>query len=424
VTLNIAGSSAAQKAIIGSLQAELCGGASNALTFSSTNNKNFLAVSCTPASGTAGADGATYYTVYYRAEGGSVVGALPIVNNVNVNFLDLNSISASSTCASSGTTACTPTIAGSSSANGIDDSFQGALAKGPVQLGILDVEPAALVGNNYPTPYSTSVWGAANPSGLTTLSSSAAGLFGEVYGIFVNTGTNAIFSPPLSLSTQTVEQLLTKSITNWSLVTDVNGNVVTSSSQAVTIVNREAGSGSRTATDLLIAGDVCQSQGKHLVETKSTNVDYFATGDVLNAANSVAGAITYATIDNIGGSQTNLTPVSLNGVVPSNLAAASGQYPFWVEATFVTNANAGVTLSALQSSLLSYVTTTLQSINTAPHLLDVLAIPGVAGNTANKATAGTANTTTISGLGTNTIYVNPFTRSQVTCNLPAYQPKT
>src|SRR5262249_20112414 len=141
--------------------------------------------------------------------------------------------------------------------------------------------------------------------------------------------TTSFTETPLNLSLQTVQQILTHKIRNWSLVTDVNGNAVVNASVNITIVNREKGSGSRAATDLLIAGD-CSGQGV-LVDAAGAT-DFFSTSDVLGNANGINGAITYATIDQ---SATNLHQVSLNGVAPSNLAAATGAYPFWVEAEFV-----------------------------------------------------------------------------------------
>src|SRR5580698_1081228 len=147
VSLYIAGSSAAKKAVLGALETNLCGGVANALVVSSVGNTNFGAVSCTPANGVAGADGNTYYTVYYRFEGGSVTGALPLVNNDLVQTLDLSQTSFIS--CTGGT--CNATVNGSSSANGTTDSFTGAVSQKNVQLGIMDVEPAALASaNNYP----------------------------------------------------------------------------------------------------------------------------------------------------------------------------------------------------------------------------------------------------------------------------------
>lgn len=404
--LYISGSSAASKAVLGALQVNLCGGAVNALSVAGSPNTNFGAVSCAPASGVAGANGTNFYTVYYRFEGGSVTGALPIANNDAVEQLDLTK-SSFITC--TGNT-CTATVTGTSAANGTTDTFGGAVSPHAVQLGILDVEPAALVGNNYPTIYSTTAWGKNNPSGVAALASGV--LFDEVYGIYVNTGTTPGIKKPLSLSTQMVQNLLTKQITDWSQVTDTSGAQVSSTSIPVVIVNREVGSGSRAATDLLIAGDVCQVGGAKIQEASKTATDYFSTGNVLDALNAQGGGISYATIDNAP--ESNETLVSLNGITPTNANAASGQYPFWVEATFATNPN-----SIPDANLLSFITNSLQAVGTAPHLADVLANPTVGGNTPHVALgAGNTASGSLTGLGSATIYVNPFSRSKVTCNIP------
>jgi hypothetical protein len=410
VSLYIAGSSAAKNAVLGALQTNLCGGASNALTITSSPNTNFLAVSCRPgtvANPVAGGDGTKVFTVYNRFEGGSVVGALPIANNDAVNQLDLSK-TGSITC---GATTCTATVNGTSSANGTTDTFTGAVSTHAVQMGILDVEPAALTGNNYPSPYNTANWGPVNPSGVAGLTSGV--LFDQVFGIYVNTGTTAGIATPLNLSTQMVANILTKQVTDWSAVTDTGGNQVSSVSIPIVIVNREQGSGSRAATDQLIAGDVCQAGGAKIAEASKNAVDFFSTGDVLNALNTVGGGISYASIDNAVHS--NETLVNLNGVTPTNLNAAGGSYPFWVESTFTTNPNA-----VADAALLTYLTSSMQAIGTAPHLGSILANPGVGGNTAHVDVVNHGNTATgsLTGLGSAKIYVNPFSRSKVTCTVP------
>jgi PBP superfamily domain len=417
VALYIAGSSAAAKGVLASLETDLCGNAY--LLFESTSNKNFFAVSCIPAAGKAGANGTDPYTVWYRDEGGSVVGALPIASGYAPKQLDLTALTA---CI---TNPCIPTITGSSTANGVDDSFTGALVGHTVDFGILDVEPAVFglaSKHNYPNAYSTTVWGA---PALSTIGGLPSGtLFDEIYGIFVNNtsltegGSAVSTANPLKLSKQMVAKILDHTVTNWSTVTDITGNPVASSSVPVVIVNREQGSGSRAATDLLITGDSCQTQGLVLSEQNiagksPVNVDYFATGDVLGAANTITGAITYATIDQ---SASALSIVSLNGIAPSPLAAATGQYDFWVEATYVQNPN--TTFVALQTSLINFLVSDLQTVGTTPHLVDVDAIP----NSHNTASATFVANTAVAGLGGATIYINPFTRSGVTCNPPTYTP--
>ena len=72
------------------------------------------------------------------------------------------------------------------------------------------------------------------------------------------------------------------------------------------------------------------------------------------------------------------------------------------------------------ASLLTYLTSTLQAVGTAPHLSSILANPSVGGNVAHVdvASHGDVATGALAGLGTATIYVNPFSRSKVTCNIP------
>jgi hypothetical protein len=405
----IAGSSAAKNAVIGALETNVCGGAGNAFIFNSVTNTNFLAVSCVPVAA-AGATNAGVYNFFYRSEGGSVVGVLPIVNSKPINQLNL----VAGTIGGCTASPCNITVTGTSAANGTTDTFgpTGTVAKHTVDIGIADVEPAALIGQNYPTPYSTTVWGPVNQGGLVNLA--ATQLFGEVYALMVNEGSTIFTENPLNLSLQTVQQILTHKIKNWSLVTDVAGNAVTNAPLAITVVNREKGSGSRTAADLLIAGDVCTTGGGPLFDAVGA-VDSFSTGDVLTAVGAVQGGITYATIDQ--SLPTGVTKVSLNGVAPSNLNAASGAYPFWVEATFVVNPSGGA-----DTPVVNFITAALQTEATAPHLADVLAIPGVpSGASANVAHSVIANSSsTVTALGNSPIFVNPFTRNGVTCTAPVF----
>ena len=89
VGLYIAGSSAAKNAILLGLETDLCGGSYS--LFSSTGNTNFFAVSCTPAASTGvpSANGTNVFTAWYRVEGGSVVGALPLATGSSIAQLAL-----------------------------------------------------------------------------------------------------------------------------------------------------------------------------------------------------------------------------------------------------------------------------------------------------------------------------------------------
>ena len=456
-TINIMGSSAIKVALTNSILTNFCGGASNATVITSNgSNTNFLGIACTPlSSAVSSANAGLNYNVWLRYEGGSVSGFLPIANatatgspraavGYPVSEIDGPSLtSTGSTCSGS----CPITVQGESTANGVDDSFTvtagGALSYHIPDLGIGDVEPQALIGSNYPTAYSTTIWGPINPGGVFGLK--AAGIMDEVYAVYVNEASSVFTETPLNLSRQMLAAILTHQVTNWSQVYDVNLKPVTAaaSSLAIRIVNREQGSGSRAATDILLAGDGCGSGGNSSVTIfQPAQANYFSTGDVLKNANTVPGAVTYATIDNtqqctsVAGCSTsaqsqtaNLTWVTIEGVAPSNLAAAQGTYPFWVEAQYINNgANTGADQTAIET-----IVSGLQNGATTASIADVDAIPNIAsalggGLKYNGAITvhlnPASNVVTAGGGGTNldgstsTVYVNPYTRGGITCNNP------
>jgi hypothetical protein len=420
--LYIAGSSAAKNAVLNAIEINICGGASNALIFSSTGDTNFFAVSCAALASTAitGANGTNVFTIYYRDEGGSVVGALPVVSKQPIAQLDLSK----ATCTGN---VCTVSVPGSAAANGLDDSFASGVVKQPVQLGITDVEPSRFILDNFPSAYKTAVYGTASPAQLAALN--ATPIFQQVFGVFVNTSgpgfsaaQQACQGKPasstqtcLSLSKSTITNLLQGNTGDWSQASDINGNPVTSSSQTVTVVNREAGSGSRTATSIYFTGDECVGGTTSIFDPAGANGDFFSTGNVLSAANSTPGSITYASIDNAGPGSPNLTLVAVNGIPATNLTAAQGQYDFWFEATAV-GPIAGLTAS--QNSLAGFLVNAFQNENTAPHAVDILAIPG-AGSSSNPPSLPVSGTVDTGPTGTATpIFVNPFTRGGVSCSAP------
>jgi hypothetical protein len=173
----------------------------------------------------------------------------------------------------------------------------------------------------------------------------------------------------------------------------------------IVIVNREQGSGSRTATSIFFQQDICNASAVSIAESTGGTADYFSTGNVLAAANGIPGSITYASIDNAGSTSfPNLTLVYVDSVVPNQLNAAAGTYGDWFEATGVTGS---ATLTANQNALISYLESAFQNQATAPNTADVLANP-----TYNSAAFP------ISGTLANKIYVNSYTRGGNSCNTP------
>jgi hypothetical protein len=127
-----------------------------------------------------------------------------------------------------------------------------------------------------------------------------------------------------------------------------------------------------------------------------------------------AGAVTYDSIDKFSAAisgATSLSLASINGVFPSNLAATSGQYDWWYEATAqlgnITSPNGG----ALYNWLIS---DELERVSTAPHAKSVLAIPFGFPNLARVPVTNTSSM--LDGV---TIYINPFSRFGNSCSIPA-----
>ena len=407
-TINIMGSSAIKAALLANIQVDFCGNTFTNIT--PTGNSNFLGVSCVPAAGQVStANAGSIFNVFIRYEGGSVSGYLPIVNHIGVDEINGSTL-----------TTLTPVISGNSANNGADDSFGCtgcSFVKTLPDLAIGDVEPKALINANYPSAYLPSAWGPANGNGMFALASSP--LVDEVYAVFINqTSGFTNGAAALNLTTQTLANIFNHKVTNWSQVVDMNGAPV--GSGAITIVNREPGSGSRAATDILIAGDGCSSAGatSKIFETGAT--DYFSTGDVLAQAALTPGSITYATIDN---SNTNLTQVNLNGVTPSNLAAALGTYPFWVEAQYI---NEAATTGATDSTAVQHIVAALQTLATTAGLKDIDVIPNVALATGGTGNAG-AHLNPVGQVPTGggvTVYINPYSRKNTTCGYPQQQTAT
>jgi hypothetical protein len=287
-------------------------------------------------------------------------------------------------------------------------------------MGVTDVEPTAftVAAGNYPTAYSTAVFGpTVNNFGVLTTTP----LFQQVFGIAVNTsGINGgATGQAINLSKETVTNILAGNYTDWSAVPSASGGQVSNVSAPITVINREAGSGTRTGASIYFLGQECTTLPLTLADNLATSVspntvDFYATSDELKAASTVPGSISYASIDNLepnGTKYPNLTMASLSGVTPTNLAAASGQYDFWFEAQAVAGNQGSTGAAALYTW---FTTSELINVATAPHAADILAIPNIGTNTP----AVPIVASTVSG---KTIYVNPFSRLNNSCNFPVEQ---
>ena len=403
-TLVIAGSSAAKNAIITSVETDVCGGSANTLLVSSTGGtKNFFALSCNAAAGITGITAGSLVTIYYRSEGGSVVGALPLVANTSIKRLNLSDAS----CAGSGLTA-TCNVSGTTATNGPNDSWGTATTPDTVDLGITDVEPVLLTGTDYPSAYASSAFGHATTAQMKLLGTVKA--IQQVFGFAVNNSSG--LPATINLSKQSAAAIMAGNYSDWSKVPDaITGAPIAGAKVPILVVHREPGSGTRTSANTYLLNYQCGS-----VNSIPGTTGQFSTTDELTLVNGTAGAIGYASIDNIqdphsSTNWTNLHLATINGVAPSNLAAAAGQYDYWFEATLVlpTTAPTGATLA-----LSNFLQSDIPKLATAPQEPDVNAIPNAATNG-----KGTVPLTSNGKTGTLQIYLNPFTRGSSSCNVPS-----
>jgi len=401
----IAGSSAAKKATAAFIGAQYCGGAANMTTFSSASpvsNPDFNAYSC---SATAGPTSGALTVWYYRAEGGSVVGVLPVINNKTIKYLDLTA--ANTTCAGAAPTYNCP-VAGTANGNGPNDSWgpagvsgSGIAGSAPAvapDFGISDAEPDAFVGSNSPyaaAPPAGYVAGTFGPAKTQAQLKAMAHttIFQQTFGIVVNTALTQG-----NIGRNVVANILNGNYVDWSNVPDVTsatpGTAMVAASTPIFVCNREVGSGSRTVTDIFFTGDHCVPGASAIAEGAGGAIsDNFATSDLLacvqgngvpNGAAAGAIAIGYVSIDNYSklgvAPYANVKSLQLDGVTASNYATAIGNYSYAFEATGNTNsASTNPVAAAMTASIL----TLIQNVNTGPQSAQVNAIPGQpAANTA------------------------------------------
>ncbi len=419
-SLVIAGSSAAQSSIANAVEVDLCGGASNTTIITSTGDTNFNVYACDTSVSAGSISAGTLVIIYYRSEGGSVVGALPMITNPSTGSQPKIQRIALNDCTTGPPITCS--ITGTTSSNGMNDSWTGAVAKDYVQLGVTDVEPRQLVNGDYPTNYSTTLFGtqAYNQTQLPTLSTVRA--VQQVFGFGVNPGNitlNGANNGQINLTNESIANILLLNYSDWSAVPDaLTGEPISTASAPITRIDREPGSGTRTSTNIYFLNYQCGSTIG--ITTQMGEQLNYATGDELKQANSTPGAIAYASIDNLNEpkntSYTNLVLATINGVTPSTLAAAAGEYSFWFEATLVPNP----TLTSGSSYDLSqYLQSKVPEYGSAPIAADINVIPNIAGNG-----PGTVPLTGRSGdIGSSTwtaeIYLNPYTRNGSSCNVPS-----
>jgi phosphate transport system substrate-binding protein len=128
-----------------------------------------------------------------------------------------------------------------------------------------------------------------------------------VFTIVANTGAGVA-----NLSSQQAQDVFSGKVTNFSQVGGKN--------QAITLIERKPGSGTRFTFDKCVMGSVPEST------TPAAQED--STQLVMQAVSSQPGAISYVGTASLAGAA-NVTAVKLNGANPDGASVASGAYHFF-----------------------------------------------------------------------------------------------
>jgi hypothetical protein len=428
----IAGSSAAASGFINYVENQLCTGGWSTFNTPTTaaGLPDFRSVSCST-SATAAVFKSSTLTVWYRAEGGSAIGVLPVLNGTAIKQLDLGNTAAG--CSIVGTTgsntaySCTG-VTGTASVNGTADSWGGAVLAQNIDVGVSDLEPTvfgtltgstvhAVPGGGNHDPfgvYSTALTGATNQkvSDINTKLTTTP-VFQQVFGFAVSTGLGITDLPKAQIAA-----IFDGAVTDWSNVAKADGTQVKTAATTIIVCNREIGSGTRASADIFLNGTGCTNVGspsklQDFSGTAGQPANNLQTFAELDCVNTHANAIGYASIDNLTAAKIAATwpainSIAVDGVAPSLTAAGVGSYEYVFEAAV----NRDLTPSADGLAFYNAVAPALQDVNTTSTSAQILAIPNLDVNGDNVATVPL----TKGSVAPNTnVSVSDFTRSANSC---------
>jgi ABC-type phosphate transport system substrate-binding protein len=373
----MAGSSAAAAGIISFLEATVCGNANFSVFTTPTsvvNAPDFRAVSCTAASGQPFAG--TVVTVWYRAEGGSVVGVMPVLNNISVKQLDIVNAGCSAT---DGVNYSCTNVSGTASVNGTNDTWSGGVLSHNIDIGISDLEPgvfgnsATWAGGGSHDPvgtYATSFTGA-DKTATQLQAMPHTTIFEQTFGFVVS--NNLTFT---DLPKEQIAAIFDGAVSDWSQVSLASNTVA--GSGAIHVCHREIGSGTRASTDIFLNNVGCVA-GANVISNSDAGPDNFQTSAELDCVNGTANSIGYVSVDNFSklgaGKQFTATKsITVNGVLPGTATSGVGSYSYVFEASL--NRNSAANIGADATTLLGTMQPALQNVNSTSTSAQVSAIPG------------------------------------------------
>jgi ABC-type phosphate transport system substrate-binding protein len=391
VQIFMAGSSAAAAGVLTFLENTVFGGSFSVFTTPTTavGLGDFRAVSGTAASGQPFA-GSTL-TVWYRPEGGSVVGDFPVINNISIKQMDIQNAGCTSTAA--GVYTCTG-VTGTASANGTNDTWGGGVLSHNVDIGVSDLEPGVFGQTSIGT---TNAWaGGGNNDPVGTYAASFTGpdqsvsalqamkhdiIFQQTFGFIASSNLGIT-----DLPREQIAAIFDGLIGNWNQV--ATGANTALASATIIVCNRELGSGTRASADIFLNGTGCNGVGavNSLAEVAggAQPADNFQTIAELDCVNSHSNAIGYVSVDNFskvgsGKSFPNVVALTVSGVTASAQNSGLGVYGDVYEASLTENTSA----SANGKTFYGDLVTALQNVNTTSNSAQITAIPGFASNVAS-----------------------------------------
>jgi len=360
VQLTVSGSSAFEAALENELSragSTIC--AANSYNKFQSNTNDFRAYTCNLAANVVTPGGGETAVIYYRGEGGSVVGLKPLLTTgPTILRLQLSSctfVAPNNVLGSTGTNPCTTTTY-----NAVNDTAAGGLEKAVSQLGFADEEPTVFTGENYPTAATFNfLQPALTGTERSTLNNAAVAVVGQAFGIYVSS-QNTELSAVGNLSKTVLSNIFKGTYSDWNFVPTVGGGTVTTTTLPIKLCRREAGSGTQVATSLFfnatngfastaVPGNLAASSGGGGVQENAS------TGGMRTCLDGNAGAIGYISSEVDQGTHKQIRIDGQGGATGNNLGPliAIGQYDYWYEMTAIKRPGLAGTANTLASKLIS-----------------------------------------------------------------------